>query len=272
MQSLTFFCRPELRDELVKNWRRYEPSELLVDLIRNFEMSKGNRSTPQIIKISPDCCDLVLDESFESAMFDLGSYSTSPAFAQRYPELAPFVFGHRSTTQVKVCRTQSQSGAAQGNCQTKTFLEVSKEHTTTTRQPTTAEWQAMSSVLDFRSAAPSMPPKSSTGTSNPKANDGVHNVQSPKPDRQRSKQPTQNMHTFGPNSRENLRGTSMAADVFVVPWHSFLPDGRYRDDDGDGMPPMTGQNFDEMLTSSMDEIDAYFQVPDKVQVDQGFMC
>ncbi|KAI1676170.1 hypothetical protein KJE20_14244 [Pyrenophora tritici-repentis] len=83
------FCRdlfrtsaePALRDELIKSWDKYDLNQLLVELIKNFEMRNVESEHSPFIRIAWDASDLELDEAFEVAMYNLENYCTLAPFS-----------------------------------------------------------------------------------------------------------------------------------------------------------------------------------------------
>jgi len=144
--------RPELREELVKHWDRYEPQQLMLDLIRNFEMRNIGCQGSPIIKLAPDSSDLQLDEAFESAMFNLESYSTLAPFSKRYPELASLVFvpQHLTTNEpVSLPPCTSIDGRRTGKLGMP-GTGPRREHGKRVPDTFSPNWRAMTSVLNFR--------------------------------------------------------------------------------------------------------------------------
>ncbi|KAF2213723.1 hypothetical protein CERZMDRAFT_83832 [Cercospora zeae-maydis SCOH1-5] len=88
---MDFLVWPALRERLVTSQSDYDPRTLVVDLIKNFEMKNFDRTSHDLFTISPDGTELLIDPSFESAIWSLDNFVTHSTFMKKYPDLASFV-------------------------------------------------------------------------------------------------------------------------------------------------------------------------------------
>ncbi|KAJ5026330.1 hypothetical protein J3E72DRAFT_421779 [Bipolaris maydis] len=105
---------PALREELIKSWDKYDLHQLLVELIRNFEMRNVESERSPFIRIASDASDLELDKEFEVAMYNLENYCTLAPFSRQYPELAHLVSGFQFASNVVDLNTNSDDNRSGG--------------------------------------------------------------------------------------------------------------------------------------------------------------
>lgn len=103
-----------MRDELIKSWDKYDLNQLLVELIKNFEMRNVESEHSPFIRIAWDASDLELDEAFEVAMYNLENYCTLAPFSRQYPELAHLVSGFQFASNVVNLNTDSDDNRGGG--------------------------------------------------------------------------------------------------------------------------------------------------------------
>ena len=87
-----------MREELVRSWDKYDSNQLLVELIKNFEVRNVDFERSPLIRIASDASDFQLDEAFEAAMYNLENYCTLAPFSKHYPELEQLVSGFQSAS------------------------------------------------------------------------------------------------------------------------------------------------------------------------------
>ncbi|RSL93662.1 hypothetical protein CEP52_013143 [Fusarium oligoseptatum] len=80
-----------LRAHLAKNWERYSAQELILSLIRNFQVRNSDTVNKAWIKLKPDISGLEIDESLERDVEKIENLMTHQNFCQQYPDLSPYV-------------------------------------------------------------------------------------------------------------------------------------------------------------------------------------